>query len=414
MAVQPLKRLSLKTKSKYLAIYLQILLVALLTIYSTEAVAQPANLVNNGGFEQRNPNYPNDWASYWAGLDSTKYFGLLMAPPYRSPKSSFGFQYPHSGECYFGFSMFISYTWVNRGYPRNFLKQTLTAGKVYCVTFYVALTNVSSCAVDAIGAYFGDASLDTIKNSLFPLTYLSPQISNPTNHIISDTLNWTPITGTFVAQGNEKYMVLGNFKSNANTNTVLTNPAQLPTIASEYFIDDVSVIELDLPAFAGEDRSFMPGDSVYLGRESDVGIDEACVWYKLPSPVPIDTVAGLWVKPTTTSTYVVVQTICGNVKRDTVMLFIDGVGVEKHNKIASDLTFFPNPTRHEISIVSSNPTEKIDMVVQDVTGRIVFKKFVVLENFTTNIRLDLEPGVYLFTVTNSHGHTTTKKIVIEN
>ncbi len=337
-----------------------------------------------------------------------------MAPPYRSPKSSFGFQYPHSGECYFGFLTFSDSNINARGYPRNFLRQTLKGGKTYCVTFYVALTNESTTGIDAIQAYFGDNSLDTIKKSTDPITFLQPQISNVIGNIIVDTLNWTRITSTFIASGNEKYMVVGNFKSNLSTNSLICNPNNLPAIAADYFIDDVSVIELDLPAFAGENRSFIPGDSVYLGRESDVGIDEACVWYKLPSQVPIDTVAGLWVKPTTTSTYVVVQTICGNVKRDTVTLFIDGVGIEKHDRMASGLTLFPNPTRHEISIVSSNPTEKIDIVVQDVTRRIVFNKFVVLENFATNIRLDLEPGVYLFTVTNSQGNTTTKKIVIEN
>ncbi len=81
---------------------------------------------------------------------------------------------------------------------------------------------------------------------------------------------------------------------------------------------------------------------------------------------------------------------------------------------SGEFSLFPNPTHQEISIVSSNPTAKIDMVVQDVTGRIVLNKTIVIDNYTTKLLLDLEPGVYLFTLTTNHGSTTTKKIVIEN
>src|SRR5690606_19202302 len=135
-------------------------------------------------------------------------------------------------------------------------------------------------------------------------------------------------TGTFVAQGNEKYALLGNFLAdNAVTTTSIGGPFY-PSKWTDVCIDDVSCIELNLPAFAGPDTTFIPGDSLFLGREPDVGIDEACIWYKMPGTTPIDTVAGFWIKPTEACTYVVRQEICGLVKWDTVRITLNTVGIK--------------------------------------------------------------------------------------
>src|SRR5690606_23016590 len=101
----------------------------------------------------------------------------------------------------------------HRGYPRNRLKVPLKNSTVYCATYYVVNTNNNPYAIDAFGMYFSDATLDTINYCNVALTYLQPQIENPVGNIITDTLHWIAITGTFVANGNEKYLVLGNFKS---------------------------------------------------------------------------------------------------------------------------------------------------------------------------------------------------------
>src|SRR5690606_33046643 len=113
------------------------------------------------------------------------------------------------------------------------------AGKTYCVKFYVNISNPSTYGIDGFGAYFGDNNIDTITYCNVPLTYLIPQVQNPQGNIISDTLNWIAITGTFVANGTEKYLLLGNFLSNANTDTLMINPTNLPLIWTEGSIDDV-------------------------------------------------------------------------------------------------------------------------------------------------------------------------------
>src|SRR5690606_40769166 len=55
-----------------------------------------------------------------------------------------------------------------------------------------------------------------------------------------------------------------------------------PDYWTDVLIDDVSCIEVNLPAYAGRDTTILIGDSVYIGREKDFAIDTGCVWYKLP------------------------------------------------------------------------------------------------------------------------------------
>src|SRR5262249_6564214 len=106
----------------------------------------------------------------------------------------------------------------------------------------------------------------------------------------------------------------------------------------------VSCIELNLPAWAGRDTSVAPGSSVYIGRQSDVGIDEACMWFKLPNTTAaIDTAAGLWVSPVNTSSYIVRQEICGLVKWDTVVVHMDLAGLGKLQIQSSMLNLWPVP-----------------------------------------------------------------------
>jgi len=161
-------------------------------------------------------------------------------------------------------------------YPRNRLKRVLKPNTAYCAKFHVVSTNNNRVAIDSYGMYFGDSSIDTISKCMNPIIYLNPQVENASGNIITDTLNWTSITGTFVANGNEKYLLLGSFKSTMATNTLQMNsPVQHQ--GHDVYIDDVSLIELDLPAFAGNDTSCIPGTTIYIGRQRDVGIDEACM-----------------------------------------------------------------------------------------------------------------------------------------
>ena len=390
--------------------------------------AQVINYVNNPSFEIALPSATtnaSDAVKYWGALDSVSNYSYLLRAKLLGtvPLGFGGYQYPKTGNNFIACTFYCDPSTcggISRYYPRNRLKQTLKQNTQYCAKFFIVNTNNNVVGIDAYGIYFGSGILDTISHCSYPLTFLNPQVQNQ-NGIITDTLNWIAITGTFTAVGNEKYMVLGNFKPNNLTNTLIINPTYLPSKATDLYIDDVSLIELNLPAFAGNDTSCIPGTSVYLGRTSDIGIDEACMWYKLPVTITpttpaIDTAAGIWVSPSQTSTYVVKQDICGMVKFDTVVVYKDGVGIQELNTFEENLKVFPNPAidRLEISTNLTTLTKEINnYCILNSLGEIILKSSILFydKKFSIDIS-NIENGVYFLQLKGENGININKRFVV--
>src|SRR6218665_1486493 len=181
---------------------------------------QIANYVSNPGFEVTIPTATfslYDAARFWDATDTTKgaYYTVgIQSPLNNAPYCSYGFQYPRTGNNFILSTFFCEN--CSRGYPRNRLKQILKANTVYCAKYHVVNTNNSVIGINSFEMFFTNSNLDTISKCNIPLTYLNPQIQYQSG-IITDTIQWTPITGTFTALGDEKYMVLGNFKANSST-----------------------------------------------------------------------------------------------------------------------------------------------------------------------------------------------------
>ncbi len=362
---------------------------------------QVANYVNNGSFEDYFIYNISPMPHHWWATDTSKVFCELLIPPNKVPINNYGYQKPHNGKNYLITSIYSNFKFNNRGYPRNRLKQQLKVGKVYCVSMYINLSNQSTHGIDAIGAYFGDNSLDTIKKCNDPITYLTPQIANSINNIVTDTLNWIPITGTFVANGTEKYMLIGNFKSDVATNTILTNTTNLPSNFADYLIDAVSCIEVDAPAYAGPDKKILAGDSVYLGRKRDFAIDPYCVWYQLPNMSTIDTTSGIYVKPTVTTTYVVKQNLeCGSLKWDTVVVWVDYTGNVEFKMLNDKLKLYPNPANEILNIeceILNGENSKIEIL--NSLGQAIREEELIFNDGKVSIDVkDLENGVYFITL----------------
>ena len=379
---------------------------------------QVVNYVSNSSFEaltSKSVSSKYEVVVGWTSIDSTKasYYVCSLLPGFgNAPKSNATFQYPRSGKTFI-ISQFISF----RGYPRNFLTKPLKKGVTYCSKYHVVNTNNNPYAIDAFGMYFGDSTIDTITQCNSALSYLVPQVSNSTGNIIKDTLLWIPVTGTFVASGDEKYMVIGNFKSEAATKTVIINPTYSTTITSDVCIDDVSVIELELPAYAGDDVVFGAGDSIFIGRQPEPGYDELCTWYKLPDDtIAIDTVAGLWVKPVGTETYVVRQEICGLIKKDTVVLYDNPVGIKRLKILDEHIRIFPNPVNSFLRIGITNPALKgteLRCGFFDSLGSEAGEMKISLGS-DSGIEVSFLPaGIYTLRLSTSDGNSITKRFIIK-
>ena len=62
-----------------------------------------------------------------------------------------------------------------------------------------------------------------------------------TDSIISDTLNWTKISGSTIADSAYKYLGIGNFFDDNHTDTLIWGGAPFGSSGAYYYIDDVCV-----------------------------------------------------------------------------------------------------------------------------------------------------------------------------
>ena len=245
-------------------------------------------------------------AKYWSSTDS---LGLSKCIPeyinscadinstVSAPQGGGYWQYPHSGNGMVEGVMFYdeSYPLPPDGYYKDFIQgrltKKLTAGKSYCVSFYVNLEEWSNNAIKDIGAYLDDGTIDTMAPCGPPRNSIIPQVVN-TGGVLSDTMRWVKIEGSFTANGKEKFITIGNFRDKAHTTyaPIPLNNYNGGLHYSYYLIDDVSVVESGTKANAGPDTHVGQGDSVFTGLP-DKAMD--CYWTKLGSSIVVGTGAGI-------------------------------------------------------------------------------------------------------------------------
>lgn len=269
------------------------------------AVCGQVNLVKNWSFEQHtgcsgfgicnstdvtdwyNPNGNSpDWQSTYCG-------GV--------PSNFLGYQFPRSGNAYADFVVINHLSQAYAEYVEGEIADGLVAGKKYCVTFYVSLTDSAWYAIGALGAYLS-ASEVCMPTYYDTLPYI-PQIENPFGSPITDKVNWVPISGEYVASGGEQWITIGCFDSSAHY-TFVGGGCNGCNVYGEtgYYLDDVYVREI-ISAHAGSGKDTL----ICLGNKIQIGHDSATpgIRYQwlpttgLTNPNDAQTVAS----PTVTTTY---------------------------------------------------------------------------------------------------------------
>jgi PKD repeat protein len=156
------------------------------------------------------------------------------------PGNICGYQQSFGGNGYMGLlcygSFSSSYSVNIREYATGMLTSPLVIGQTYSASFHVVLMNQSSHEVDHI-----DAKFVMSYNPSLPITNSAQVFSTLP---ISDTLNWTTISGTFVADSAYNFIVIGNHFDDANT---IANSIQPVTFGwnAYYFVDDIEVTALN-------------------------------------------------------------------------------------------------------------------------------------------------------------------------
>jgi|GEM_PF-961328 len=236
--------------------------IGLFVLLSFQAEAQQ-NLVVNGGFENP-PNCPSASVSFAASamgwVSGTEvgtpdhFHTCVTIDPLAVPCNWRGCQEPRTGDGYAGIWAFSKYHPEAREYIQTQLIQPLYPGVRYEVRFYVSLAeHMGGYAISTMGAALTAESPDTLDGGL--RLNADPQVlyQGPP---LTDTINWILITDTIVSRGdNERFLTIGNFFADGDSDTLLFNPnAQLSELAY-YFIDNLSVVALDsVPSGVGIDE----------------------------------------------------------------------------------------------------------------------------------------------------------------
>lgn len=226
-----------------------VLLLFLLTIV-TNVTSQ--NMVNNYSFEEYYdcPNAHGDfYVDFWfvppnSSFSTPDYFNYCSPENSQTdvPENIVGFQYPYEGEGYAGI-----FCYGNDSGQREYIEIQLTSplieGQEYEFSMQVSLPENFGKGVNNLGALFTDYLVEGNGAGEPLLIEANPQVKaiDP----ITDKDNWTPITGTFIAEGGEEYLTIGNFFSDEDTIAFNVSGGNME-FWSYYYIDSVSLITVVL------------------------------------------------------------------------------------------------------------------------------------------------------------------------
>ncbi|MCY7410518.1 MAG: T9SS type A sorting domain-containing protein [Chitinophagales bacterium] len=179
------------------------------------------------------------------------------------PLNNFGFQYASDGVGYADLS-----TYSVNGYYREFigaqLNQLLVPGNSYKVSFKCSpgTLNQYSLATNNIGVLFTTVAYSQ-SNPVPAKNFAHLNIDT----VVTDTAIWTVLSAYWMADSAYKYIMLGNFFSDNQTDTIGTYPFDA---FGYYYIDEVSVIDEGKNAIADFDDQ-----QVYVTWQGDELMIEA-------------------------------------------------------------------------------------------------------------------------------------------
>lgn len=247
---------------------------------------QGTNLVQNGSFED---TVLTSW-QYWMPQHWDRPPGSITTPDlYMTgftqdancnsnsrgiPQNSVGYSHTKEGNAYMG--MLYIYTQGNQVNSREYIQTQLTsplvAGSQYKVGMYVKRASNSRLAINSLGILLSSTAPNQPGNQYIVAT---PQIqySGP---LLSDTTNWTLVSGVISATGGEQYLTIGNFKDDASSNVTIANPnapggalagCWFNYFGAYYFMDSVFLMRLGETAI---DNVFNPQIEVYPNPTTDI------------------------------------------------------------------------------------------------------------------------------------------------
>jgi len=249
------------------------------------------NMVENGSFESITGKGPKklggiESASGWVSATGAKadlFVNDKKVPDISPDKNMYGSEQAQDGENFAGVLVYAQGNKLPRTYVTSKLNTPMKKGHAYCVKFYVSLGDNSKFATNNIAAHFSkkDVAISDKKSIID-----KPHVRDVNNKVFSGMYSWEKVCGTYIAEGGEKYITLGNFNMTEDTKMekVKRDPSNKnPQIGGAYyFIDNISVqlLEEGERCDCGSDEYVEVGSSVIYSK-SDIIKDNMTMEQKL-------------------------------------------------------------------------------------------------------------------------------------
>lgn len=222
------------------------------------------NLVLNHSFEDLT-KCPDIYSFIYGAINDAEYWNIptigtpdLFSPCNSNPLSlsvpenTFGYQHALDGQNYAGFYVFNSGGSNIREYIQGELAVPLKKDKMYRASCYISLSDDNAeITIRTLGFHFSTTRI--MSNDRF--LDVQPQIVDDPG-LTNLYTDWIRVEGTFIAQGGEEFITIGNFSTDSESDTIAVGVIDNPSLGSNrksyFYIDNVSVEPVEEDIFKPE------------------------------------------------------------------------------------------------------------------------------------------------------------------
>lgn len=158
------------------------------------------------------------------------------------PVNNHGFEFAHTGEAYIAFGTWQNAQAIDGELMRVELLSPLEWGSVYEVSFWLSLAETSSVSTDKVFCHFTQEDYSVENSAQYELIDECQVVLDIKNQV--PFVGWQEFSGCFLAEGNEQFVTLGDFRPFYDVDTTWVGSNDEFLLFAIYYIDDVSVRKL--------------------------------------------------------------------------------------------------------------------------------------------------------------------------
>lgn len=198
---------------------------------------------------------------------TTDYFNECGANVVGVPRNFNGEQGAYSGKSYAGMYFYAPDDY--REYLQVPLKRNLEKGREYHLSFFLSWAEGSDFVLKDIGIMFSAAQIRSATKNTLTKRQLYAQTQGrfwilevSDSRYWSGSRDWMSVSTDFVAQGNEAYLLIGNFRTNRKTRKHAIRPNAHR--GAYYYLDAISLTTLKENETTASDVVWTPGNAYRL------------------------------------------------------------------------------------------------------------------------------------------------------